>query len=282
MDLRSDQGICCNQRRLQELILQNAGQVPPGASDLAQIRRLEAVSFRSFPSTSTHYDGTWAIRLTAGHSAKRLNSVNPLDPRDHAQVDQRLELARNRFDGFGRPLVFRQSPLAPAELETLLDERGWSRFDESIVMVLDLAGVDLDDETDHLPHRDTGNWVDSFLALSAEEKSTKPGLVEVITSIQPACGMFIKSNGEQPVAAVRCVHDNDLAGIFDLVTGSDQLRQGHARSLLGSALKWARNSGALYAWLQVVADNHPALELYSRFGFREVYRYAYRMPPKGI
>ncbi|MEL7430324.1 MAG: GNAT family N-acetyltransferase, partial [Pseudomonadota bacterium] len=222
------------------------------------------------------------IRLTAGHPAKRHNSVNPLDPRDHAQVDARLELARKRFDGFGRPLVFRQSPLAPAELQTLLDERGWSRFDESIVMVLDLAQVDLHRETDHLPHKDTGNWVDSFLALSAEEKSTKPGLVEVISSIQPVSGLFIKSDGEQPVAAVRCVHDNDLAGIFDLVTGIGHQRQGHARSILGSALKWAQNSGARYAWLQVVAENRAALKLYSRFGFQEVYRYGYRMPPTGL
>jgi len=83
------------------------GEVMP---DLTQVRRLEAVSFRSFPSTSTHYDGTWAIRLTAGHPAKRLNSVNPLDPSDHSYIDARLELAKRRFDSFGRPLVFRFLP----------------------------------------------------------------------------------------------------------------------------------------------------------------------------
>lgn len=246
---------------------------------LAQVRRLEAVSFRSFPATSTHYDGTWAIRLTAGHPAKRLNSVNPLDPSDHSSIDSRLELAKHRFESFGRTLVFRQSPLAPPELENLLDERGWERFDESIVMTLDLSNLDLDDEVDHVPMQDIGYWVDSFLGLSGETTKTKPGLVEVISSIQATSGLFVKSTDQDYVAAMRCVHDNDLAGIFDLVTGENFQRQGHAKTLVGSALKWAKNTGARTAWLQVVSENTGALDLYRNLGFRELYRYSYRRAP---
>ena len=248
---------------------------------LPQIRRLEAVSFRSFPSTSTHYDGTWAIRLTAGHPAKRLNSVNPLDPSDHAYIDARLELAKRRFESFGRPLVFRQSPLAPPELETILDDRGWERFDESIVMMLDMSEVSMEDVIDHVPMKDIGYWVDSFLQLSEEDMQRKPGLFEVISSIQPKCGLFVKNVGEEHVAAVRCVHENDLVGLFDLVTGSAFKRKGYAKSLLGSALKWAKTSGAKHAWLQVVAENTAALTLYEEFGFRELYRYTYRKAPVG-
>jgi len=247
--------------------------------NLPQIRRLEAVSFRSFPATSTHYDGTWAIRLTAGHPAKRLNSVNPLDPSDHAYIDARLELAKRKFESFGRELVFRQSPLAPPELEMILDDRGWDRFDESVVMMLDLSTCDFSDDEDRLPMKDIGYWVDSFLDLSEEAKTTKPGLVEVLSAIKPTGGLFVKNEGEHHVAALRCVHDNDLAGLFDIVTGTNFKRQNHARALLGSALKWAKLSGARFAWLQVVAENKPALNLYSSFGFQELYRYTYRKAP---
>jgi len=248
---------------------------------LPQVRRLEAVSFRSFPSTSTHYDGTWAIRLTGGHPAKRLNSVNPLDPSDHSYIDARLELAKRRFESFGRPLVFRQSPLAPPELETILDDRGWERFDESIVMILDLASANLDDALDHVPMKDVGYWVDSFLHLSEEEAHTKPGLFEVISSIKPNSGLFVKNVDDAHVAAVRCVQENDLAGIFDLVTGSEFHRKGHAKGLLASTLKWAKQEGAKNAWLQVVAENTAAKYLYESFGFEELYRYSYRKAPTG-
>ncbi len=146
-------------------------------------------------------------------------------------------------------------------------------------MTADLSTIDLEDEVDRVPIQDIGYWVDAFLKLSAEGGETKPGLVEVISAIQPESGLFVKSIDEQRVAAVRCVHDNDLAGIFDLVTGLDHKRQGHARCLIGSALKWAKNAGARTAWLQVVADNNATFELYKRLGFSELYRYSYRRPP---
>ena len=55
--------------------------------------------------------------------------------------------------------------------------------------------------------------------------------------------------------------------------------QGHGRSLVLSALKWARLRGARQAWLQVEAANQPALALYRSLGFEEVYPYHYRRPP---
>ena len=64
-----------------------------------------------------------------------------------------------------------------------------------------------------------------------------------------------------------------------MVTGSDFRQRGHARELVGGALKWAKLSGARHGWLQVVADNKAALELYKSFGFAELYRYAYRKAP---
>jgi ribosomal protein S18 acetylase RimI-like enzyme len=45
-----------------------------------------------------------------------------------------------------------------------------------------------------------------------------------------------------------------------------------------SSLKWARLRGAREAWLQVEADNEPALGLYRSIGFSEIYRYHYRRP----
>ncbi|RWF09009.1 MAG: GNAT family N-acetyltransferase, partial [Mesorhizobium sp.] len=39
---------------------------------LAIVRRYEAAGFRAWPAAAVHYDGTWVVRLTAGHPAKRL------------------------------------------------------------------------------------------------------------------------------------------------------------------------------------------------------------------
>lgn len=246
-------------------------------ADLSSVRRIEAVSFRSFPAASTFYDGTWAIRLTAGHPAKRLNSVTPLDPADNGDIERRVELARRRFDGFGRPLVFRVSPLAPVELDEFLDRLGWTRFDESLVMVAALDAGALETVVDRVPLQDTGRWVDAWLSLSGEPRDRKPGMVEVISSIRAETGLFlVEGAAGEPVSAVRCVRDGDVAGIFELETAAANRRCGHGRSALAGALKWAAARGARTAWLQVTASNAQALALYASMGFEELYRYEYR------
>ena len=85
---------------------------------------------------------------------------------------------------------------------------------------------------------------------------------------------------DKALASAICVHDGDLAGLFEIATDSGERRQGHARRLVQSALKWARQRGARFAWLQVEADNRPALALYRLLGFDEIYRYHYRQPPE--
>lgn len=252
----------------------------PSAPDFATVRRIEAVSFRSFPSNTTYYDGTWAIRLTAGHPARRLNSVTPLDPSDNTGLEHRLELARRRFHGFGRPLVFRMSPLAPTELHDLLDREGWSREDETLVMAAPLDATALACAVDQVPLKDTGRWVDAWLALNNLEAARKPGMVEVLQAIKAETGLFLtETQAGDPQGAVRCVRDADLAGIFELVCAASLRGQGHGRSILTSALKWAMSRGASAAWLQVGAGNDAAIGLYRSMGFAELYRYDYRCDP---
>lgn len=248
---------------------------------LGPVRRMEAVGFRSFPSTTTHYDGAWAVRLTAGYPAKRLNSVTPLDPGDHGEIERRIADAGRRFAAYDRPLIFRQSPLAPKQLDKLFDERGWNRFDESLVMIGDMETMGLGEAVDQVPLKDAGRWVDAVLELEGKPGEHKGGLFEIISQIQPEVGLFLLQDGEgNAVSAVRCVRDGVLAGIFDLATAPEMRGQGYGGQILASALKWAAGRGARTAWLQVVAENEPALGLYDRFGFEELYRYAYREAPR--
>jgi ribosomal protein S18 acetylase RimI-like enzyme len=247
--------------------------------NLAVVRRLEAAGFRAWPAASVEYHGTWAVRLTPGHPAKRLNSVNPLDPADTADLERRIAYVARRFDAVARPLTFRLSPLAGAALPQHLDAAGWSRFDESMVMQLDLDRIDLGSAIDQIPLKDIRRFVTAALAVRCADRSLRAGLTGVISSIEPVAGLFVLESGERPVASLISVHHRELAGLFEIATHPAEQRRGHARRLILSALKWARQRGARRAWLQVETSNAAALALYRALGFAEVYRYHYRRPP---
>lgn len=249
---------------------------------LASVRRFEAAGFRAWPAASVHYDGAWSVRLTASHPAKRLNSVNPLDPSDDGNLRERIARAGRRFAAYGRPLTFRMSPLSSRAISRHLDSMGWQRFSESLVMQVELDEALVRGAMDQIPLKDVGRFINASIAMRHLDPALRPGLSEVISAIEPETGLFVLEQGGQAISTAICVHEGDLAGLFEIATEESHRGQGFGRRTLLSALKWARARGARFAWLQVGADNDPAIGLYRSLGFAELYRYHYRQPPDGI
>jgi ribosomal protein S18 acetylase RimI-like enzyme len=247
---------------------------------LAHIRRLEAAAFRAWPATNVHHEGTWSVRLTASHPSRRLNSVNPLDPLDHDDLPARVARVGKKFRDYGRPLTFRQSPLAPPELSRYLDERSYERIGHSLVMSAAIDKLETDNAFDQIPLKDIGRYVDASILIHEHDAHMKPGLSEVISAIKPTAGMFVLEDDDGPVSSVICVQDGNLAGILDMGTRVEQKRQGKGRRLLAAALKWAKGRGADTAWLQVESSNEAALSMYGNLGFEPAYSYVYFVSPE--
>ena len=251
------------------------------AADLPTVRRIEALGFRAWPAANSLYDGSWLVRLTAGHPSRRLNSVNALDRMDDRELDARIARIGGRFAAFDRAVAFRQTPLAPPALTRWLDERDWGREGETLVMAAETADLALDGAREQIPLGDVGAFVEAVLAVRGGSRGFKSGLTEVLSAIRPPKGLFVISDGEAPLATALCVHDGEFAGVFEVATREDRRREGLGRAVTDAALRWARDHGAARAWLQVEADNAPAMALYRGRGFAEAYRYHYRAPPGG-
>lgn len=249
--------------------------IPP--SGLPLVRQLEAIGARSWPASSTRFDGAWATRLTASHPSKRLNCVTPLDRVDLGDMDKRMAMIERRFESFGRPVTFRLSPLASPDLERLLDREGWHVFDTTDVMMMDLTEADLSSALSQLPLADRSKWIDQSIAMGGVGADTKPGVAELLGRIRGQYGLFLtETKGGEPLAAVLAVRLGAVVGIFQMLSNPRQRRAGHARQILRSALLWGRQAGAIRAWLQVAVENEAAQALYRSEGFQPVYRYDYR------
>jgi len=60
------------------------------------------------------------------------------------------------------------------------------------------------------------------------------------------------------------------------ITAADARGKGYATLACASLLSWAWQHGACIAYLQVTADNAPAIAAYRKFGFTTAYTYHYR------
>jgi ribosomal protein S18 acetylase RimI-like enzyme len=216
------------------------------------------------------------VRLTAGHPAKRLNSINSLDPGDGKDVAARILRASQKFRAYGRPVTIRVTPLTPAALTDHCDAEGWARLGASLIMEAPMARLPLGEAVDQIPLQDIARFVDAAIDSGSLLHDNRAGLSEVIEAIEPSRGLFVRQQDGQTVASLVCVQEADLAGVFEVATSPAFRRRGHARSVLLSALKWAAARGARSAWLQVEEANHAALALYTSLGFLPVYGYHYR------
>lgn len=246
------------------------------AANLPLIRRLEAVSFRAWPASTVTYEGSWQVRLTAAHPSKRINCIVPLDPSDYGNLDIRLSKASKRFEDYGRSLVVRETALMAPQFVDYLRNNGWESFGETVVSTISLADLPLPEDIAHLPSHDLGRYIDARLKISGEGPSLRAGYAEILSSIKPNLGLFVKEESEgNPLASIICIQDNDLAGLLNLAVAKVERRKGFGSEIVTSALRWARLSGAKTAWLQVEDENEAAKSLYRKFGFSEAYRYRY-------
>ena len=196
-------------------------------ADLATVRRYEAAGFRAWPASAVHYDGTWVVRLTAGHPAKRLNSVNPLDPGDVRDLPERIARAGAALQGLWPADDLSHVAAVGAVLSRHLDDAGWSRLSESLVMGFDLDNDAVDGAMDQIPMKDMGRFIGAAMT-DARPRPGAPAGPFGDHRRHPAGGRAVRARtaSDDPLATAICVHDGDLAGLFEIATDARRARQG--------------------------------------------------------
>ena len=170
-------------------------------------------------------------------------------------------------------MTIRLSPRRRRRCRAISTKRDGRRFGIGGHAVDSTAAVD--DAMDQIPMKDIGRFVGA--ARRRASSTRRSGRAWRDHRRDPAeAGLFVLEDGHSPLATAICVHDGDLAGLFEVATEPGERGKGMAARVVLSALKWARLRGATRAWLQVEADNtagHAALRVDR---LREVYRYHYR------
>jgi ribosomal protein S18 acetylase RimI-like enzyme len=253
------------------------------SATVAQIQALEAVSANGWAAPHTAVLDGWVLRAAGGYT-RRANSVLPLY--DGAlPLEEKIEASEQFYQRYRLPTHFKLTEAAqPAELDVVLEGRGYTEAGRTSVQVRDLH-QELPDEGLSENELDIRNypstiWLDSFFRMNHID-AAHYGMVRLMLEehlLFPA-RFVIVWEGVRPVAVALLVLERGYAGIFDVVVQADSRGQGIGARLMSLLLWQARFEGAHTAYLQVTHANRVAWRLYGRLGFSPLYDYWYRRQP---
>ncbi len=209
---------------------------------------------------------------------RRANSVLP-----NGDPSLDLDEAIDHVIGFYRkralvPRFQMTEASSPAGLDEALHDVGFHHEMKTYVESASLRELTTE-EAEHeveLFDRPTREWLLAFAhagEMDRESAQVRHAIFERIPSDKRFA--LIRLDGKIAGVCVGVLEGKWL-GLFGLVTVDEHRHKGLAISLNRELASWASRSGATMAYLQVVAENKPALSLYHRLGFNIRYEYWYR------
>ena len=240
------------------------------------VTNLEELSLNAWASLQTVlYDG-WVLRFANGYT-RRANSINPLYA-SSMDVGQKLQFCENLYREKELPVVFKMTPTVfPSNLDERLSEKGYQKEAPTSVQTIELETINLQLASGaEIQEKLSKEWLDNFCRMSAISEKNRKTLQEILTNIVPQhIFIFLKTNGRVVACGLGVLQSGNI-GLFDIVTDKDFRCRGYGQQLVTSILAWGAQNKAKKAYLQVMLDNTPALNLYSKIGFSEQYQYWYR------
>lgn len=231
----------------------------------------------SAPPQQLWLDG-WFLRLCPG-KAKRARSVNAVAP-GRLPLADKLARAAAAYREAKLPMVVRITPFThPTELDTVLADLGWLRFDDTQVMIThELREQNLRPLPDgsQLVPADAATYAEAVGQLRGSSAAQRQGHARRLAmSPVPYQGWLLRQ-GDQLLACAQFAREGELVGLYDVFTAAPARGQGLAQAVCSELLVRAAAQGARIGYLQVEASNAPAQAVYRKLGFVDGYRYHYR------
>lgn len=238
---------------------------------------IEELSMNHWPSLSTLlYDG-WVLRFAEGYT-KRANSINPIYD-STCDLNHKIHACEEIYSAHHLPTIYKISPFVhPAHLDETLEEKGYALIDTTSVQTLNLDNISEPRLTSAIINEDiTPAWLEDFCRFSHADDKYKSVLERMVSNINTKKGFISFYCEDQVVACGLGVLEREYIGLYSIVTDQNYRNRGYAEQMILNLLKWGKQNGAKHSYLAVVADNEPALRLYSKIGYAEIYRYWYRV-----
>jgi ribosomal protein S18 acetylase RimI-like enzyme len=239
-------------------------------------RRIEELHLLcTAPVEQVVYDG-WLVRR-AGNDVKRVRSVNPFYA-GTKPLDEKIEHCEGLYAEAGLPSLFRLTPFAPPALDDELQDRGYERFDHTLQQVARLNRP-LPEAPEGVSFRTmiVEDWLPAATLLRHQSEAAREAEFRRLHHGEVPGYCMLAYAGADVVACGLVMLDQEFAAPADIYVSEHRRNRGLGTAITAQLLATARRNGAEAAWLNVLADNTPAVRAYAKLGFETLYEYWYRI-----
>jgi ribosomal protein S18 acetylase RimI-like enzyme len=238
---------------------------------------LEEYTVRTWPCLeSLSYDG-WVLRFAAGFTG-RANAVYPLY-RSSYDLKRKIDYCEEQYTQRGLPTRFKINPHSqPPGLDSVLEGLGYVKESPSLVMTRDSGDAVMSDPKVVVSDSYSDDWVDVYLTCNPARADHRDVLRALLREPGGQRLFATVVRDGQPVGAGLILTTRGAAGLYNVATHPDFRGQGIGRAISQTMVAIAAERVPLM-FLQVEADNQPALRIYSGLGFATAFEYHYRVKP---
>ncbi|MDU4694378.1 MAG: GNAT family N-acetyltransferase [Paenibacillus sp.] len=241
---------------------------------------IEQLAASGWPPRELESLGAWKLRANRGVTT-RANSVLAAGP--FPEGDWLVEVERF-YRERGLPPCFHVSESSPKELDGRLAAAGYEVSMNCLLLAADLqvvlqqsAAYRIGEAAVNWTTQPEEPWMEEFLRMEGFPKERRAGYLAIFTAMPEPKTFAVIAEAGEPMGVATGVIERGWAGISNVVVDPRHRRKGVAGRLLHALASWAAAPGAEGMYLQVLANNTPALELYGKLGFQAVSAYHYRV-----
>lgn len=236
-------------------------------------RDIEAATILTWPAAITERHFGW-FYLAAGGITGRVNAVWPLGW-DGADLDAAIAHAEEWYQARTLPPRFKltDGAYAPPHLAEALAQRGYEAVSPTLVMTAPIVSREPEPGV-ILGQTMTPGFEAALASASKDEQEFDERRAIALRAGHLASFAMIEID-QQPASIGMSAAAGELTGIFLMRTASAGRRKGYARRILRGLLARSAQWGATSAFLQVEADNAPAIALYESEGFTTLTTYRF-------
>ena len=244
-------------------------------------KRIEELTLNGWPALYSSLHEGWLLRFADGYT-KRANSVSPLygsaDTDNADRILERIEYCESLYKQAGQAAIFKITPFGgTGMLDDRLEQLGYDKADVSSVQTRSLLQLK-EPHTREVTIADAvqDDWLSVLSEMTGMAEQARVSIKKILSSGSLQKGFFTLYEGGVSAAVGVGVIEQGYVGLYDIVVAESYRNKGLGEQLILNILKWAKNNGAAHSYLQVVKGNGPAIRLYEKLGYEEIYTYWYR------